>query len=81
MPCRPTTRYSSTTWSCWWMNKGEKESVEVHIFDFNDDIYGKHVKIRFVKKIREEQKFKDLETLKHQIQIDEKEIRELLLTL
>lgn len=63
------------------LNKDEKESVEVHIFDFNDDIYGKHVKIRFVKKIREEQKFKDLETLKHQIQIDEKEIRELLLTL
>lgn len=62
------------------LNKGEKESVEVHIFDFNDDIYGKHVKIRFVKKIREEQKFKDLETLKHQIQIDEKEIREILLT-
>lgn len=63
------------------LDKDEKESVEVHIFDFNDDIYGKHVKIRFVKKIREEQKFKDLETLKHQIQIDEKEIRELLLTL
>lgn len=63
------------------LDKNEKESVEVHIFDFNDDIYGKYVKIRFVKKIREEQKFKDLETLKHQIQIDEKEIRELLLTL
>lgn len=63
------------------LDKDEKESVEVHIFDFNDDIYGKYVKIRFVKKIREEQKFKDLETLKHQIQIDEKEIRELLLTL
>ena len=63
------------------LDKDEKESLEVHIFDFNDDIYGKYVKIRFVKKIREEQKFKDLETLKHQIQIDEKEIRELLLTL
>lgn len=62
------------------LDKDEKESVEVHIFDFNDDIYGKYVKIRFVKKIREEQKFKDLETLKHQIQIDEKEIREILLT-
>ena len=63
------------------LDKDEKESVEVHIFDFNDDIYGKYVKIRFVKKIREEQKFKDLETLKHQIKMDEKEIRELLLTL
>ena len=45
-------------------------SLEVHIFNFNKDIYSKLVKISFYKKIRDEIKFSNLESLKTQIEID-----------
>ena len=38
--------------------------LEVHLFDFDGDIYGKIVKVSFRHKIREEKKFPDLEALK-----------------
>ena len=60
------------------INAGEEECIEVHIFDFDGDIYEKDLKIRFVKRIRDERKFDSLEDLKRQLEIDEKQIRELL---
>ncbi len=60
------------------INDDKEENIEVHLFDFDDDIYEKDVKIRFVKRIRDERKFDNLEDLKRQIIIDEKQIRELL---
>lgn len=56
----------------------DEESVEVHIFDFNEDLYDKELKVRFVSKIRSEQKFDDLQSLKEQIAIDEEKVREIL---
>ena len=47
-----------------------KHSLEVHIFNFNEDIYGKTLKIEFIKKIRNEIKFDSLEDLKYQLQTD-----------
>lgn len=44
--------------------------VEVFIFDFNREIYGKNVKVSFCHWIRPEQKFFSLEDLKHQIEDD-----------
>ncbi len=44
--------------------------LEVHVLDFNDDLYGKHVHIDFVSKIRDEQKFDSLDALKAQINLD-----------
>ena len=44
--------------------------VETHILDFNEDIYDKEVKIEFIKFIREERKFPDLNALKRQIILD-----------
>ena len=44
--------------------------LEVHIFDFNQDIYGEHLQVSFVKKLRDEITFPDLETLKTQISQD-----------
>ena len=43
---------------------------EVHIFDFSENIYNKTIKITFIKRIRDEQKFNSLQELKNQIQID-----------
>jgi riboflavin kinase / FMN adenylyltransferase len=44
--------------------------LEVHVIDFNADLYGKHVHVEFLHKIREEQKFESLEALKAQIAKD-----------
>ena len=49
---------------------GTKTILEVFLFDFNRDIYGRHVDVRFLHKLRDEEKYDDLETLKIQIQKD-----------
>lgn len=60
------------------ITNNDTENIEVHILDFDGDLYDKELKIRFVAKIRDEQKFDDLESLRTQIEIDENKIRELL---
>ena len=47
-----------------------KPTLEVHLFDFNGDIYGKHVRVKFMHKIRDEMKFDSLDTLKYWIAKD-----------
>lgn len=47
-------------------------SVEVHIFDFDNEIYEELVEIKIVKRIRDEIKFVNLDSLKHQLYEDEK---------
>lgn len=47
-----------------------KLSLEVHVLDFNEDLYGKHVHVEFLHKIRDEMKFESLEALKAQIAAD-----------
>ena len=44
--------------------------LEVHILDFDGDLYGRHVHVEFMHKIREEMKFDSLEALKAQIAQD-----------
>lgn len=60
------------------VNNDEIENIEVHLFDFDGDLYDKEIKVRFVKRVRGEQKFESLDALKKQIQIDEKNIKEIL---
>ena len=67
------------------MNIGQKPTVdgngislEVNIFDFNQDIYGKGIEIRFVKRIRDERKFEDLQGLKKQLLIDRNKAMQIL---
>ena len=60
------------------INNDEIENIEVHLFDFDGDLYDKDIKVRFVARVRGEQKFESLDALKKQIQIDEKNIREIL---
>jgi riboflavin kinase/FMN adenylyltransferase len=45
-------------------------SVETYILDFDQSIYGKHIRVDFYKKIRDELKFKDVEELKEYIRWD-----------
>jgi riboflavin kinase / FMN adenylyltransferase len=45
-------------------------TLEVHVLDFDGDLYGKHVHVSFLEKLRDEIKFPDFEALKHQITRD-----------
>jgi riboflavin kinase/FMN adenylyltransferase len=55
-----------------------KRSIEVHIFDFNENIYGEKIKIEFVQMIRKEKTFANLEALKQQLIEDENKCRTVL---
>ncbi len=44
--------------------------LEVHVFNFNQSVYGKLVRIELIKKIRDEEKYNDLETLQNAINQD-----------
>ena len=52
--------------------------LEVHLFDFTDNLYGKEIVISFVDFIRKEKKFNGLESLKSQIQLDINVAKDLL---
>ncbi|GAB5564780.1 MAG: bifunctional riboflavin kinase/FAD synthetase [Winogradskyella sp.] len=46
---------------------GKNQSIEVHFFDVSENLYGKSLKIEFLQRLRDEQKFKDIEALKNQL--------------
>ena len=48
---------------------------EVFLLDFAGDLYGKHLKVDFMTKIRPEEKYQDMETLRKQIAADVEQIR------
>ena len=56
--CRPT------------VSVGNARSIETHIFDFDEDIYGLDMKVTFVEKIRDEKKFDSIDALQRQLEID-----------
>jgi riboflavin kinase/FMN adenylyltransferase len=47
-----------------------KPVLEVHLFDFNQEIYGQHLRMDFLHKLRDEEKYSDLDTLIRQIRLD-----------
>lgn len=49
---------------------GSKETIEVHFFDFDEDIYEDILKIELLHRIRDEEKFESLEALKRQLAKD-----------
>ena len=55
---------------------GTRALLEVHLFDFDRDIYGRHVQVSFLKKLRPEYKFESFQHLKEQIQRDAAQARE-----
>ena len=48
----------------------KKLTIEVNIFDFNQDVYGENIKVEFIKFIRNEIKFQNIDELIKQIKID-----------
>jgi riboflavin kinase / FMN adenylyltransferase len=51
--------------------------LEIHLFDFDHDIYGKDLEVRFIRYLRPEKKFESVEALVRQIGLDVKQARKL----
>ena len=49
---------------------GVSRTIETHILDFEQDIYGLPLRLRFVRRIRDERKFPSLEALREQLALD-----------
>ena len=58
---------------------GNAKTIEVHIFDFDRDIYGESITVSFHKKIRSEVKFADVDELKQQLKKDMAKAHKILL--
>ena len=57
------------------VNNGAERSIEVHILDFEGDLYGKSLCIEFVERLREERSFASLDELTAQLAADRKKVR------
>lgn len=53
----------------------KKLTIEAHIFDFDQDIYGKIVNLKFIDRLRDEERFPSLDALKEQLAEDEQNAR------
>lgn len=52
------------------MHDNGQPILEVHLFDFNQNIYGRRLQVDFLHKLRNEEKYADLDTLVEQIKKD-----------
>jgi len=57
---------------------GKQQTLEVNLFDFDEDIYGKEVQVRFFGRIREEKKFSGKQELIEQLEDDQQKVKQLL---
>jgi len=57
---------------------GGEPLLEAHLFDFDGDLYGRRIEVEFVAKLRDEQKFDDLDAMVQQIDRDAQEARAIL---
>jgi riboflavin kinase/FMN adenylyltransferase len=64
---RPTINYNA-----------DRRSIEVHLFNFDENIYKKEVTIRFITKVREEKKFASIDGLRTQLEKDKIAVQSLL---
>lgn len=57
------------------LNNGEERSIEVHILDFEGDLYGKSLRLEFVERLRDEQPFESVDDLIAQLHADRERVR------
>ncbi len=57
---------------------GREPLLEAHLFDFDGDLYGKTIRVEFIQKLRDEQKYDDLDSMVLQIHQDAKQARAVL---
>jgi riboflavin kinase/FMN adenylyltransferase len=51
---------------------GQNQSIEIHYFDFNADLYNQEIRVSILQRIRSEQKFESVDLLKEQLEKDKK---------
>jgi riboflavin kinase/FMN adenylyltransferase len=51
---------------------GQKQTIEIHYFNFNADLYNQKISVSILQRIRSEQKFESVELLKEQLEKDKK---------
>ena len=56
----------------------KNNQIETHLFDFNGNLYGHEMTLEILEKIREEKKFKSIEKLKIQLDVDKKHCQKLI---
>lgn len=54
---------------------GTFKTIEAHLFNFNEDVYGEQITLSFIKRLRTEVKFESPEQLKEQLQKDEEDAK------
>lgn len=59
---------------------GKFQTIEAHLFDFDQDLYGSQLSLDFIHQLRPEKKFSSIELLKKQLIEDEKQARRILAT-
>lgn len=57
---------------------GKEPLLEAHVFDFSGDLYGRRIQVEFVEKLRDEEKFADLDAMVKQIDRDAEQARKIL---
>jgi len=58
--------------------EGVEPLLEAHLFDFAGDLYGRHIEVEFVARLRDEEKFPDLPALIRQMHLDAQQARHIL---
>ena len=57
---------------------GTEPLLEAHVFDYAGDLYGREIEVEFVAKLREEERFTDLDALTRQMHVDAAQARRIL---
>lgn len=60
------------------LDNGKDITIETHLFDFNQNLYGQTLELQFVERLRSEMRFPSIEVLQNQLRQDEAEARRLL---
>ena len=60
------------------MHANGRPTLEVHLFNFDQSIYRRHLRVEFLHKLRDEAKFPSVEALIAQIDEDARRAREML---
>ena len=57
------------------LREGKAFSIETHMLDYNEDIYGKNIEVCFIRKLRDEKKYESIDALKKQVADDIKKTK------
>jgi riboflavin kinase/FMN adenylyltransferase len=57
---------------------GDGRTIEIHLLDFQGDLYGQRLRVDVLARLRDEEKFESIEALKAQLSQDELQTRAVL---